>query len=242
MASTSDLKCTRCGATGHLTATCKLPFQRPLCSFCGRLGHIASNCAAKCKAERAQSKAMCEAEREQERGREHEKEKKEQRLLREANVWCWHCVSLGHVKTDCAKLFKRKLDRERAEAAAEAAKDDDARSDSTVATATDKVVGQQKCWPRAPQLSGCHYCGAEHHTARECKERLLAKGRSSAFHARSIDKCPVAAMAHKKFKPKASDFPALADGATQPVRRRAQHTVQAAPAPATADLELHCMD
>merc|ERR1711904_429334 len=116
-------------------------------------------------------------------------------MLREVKVWCWHCGGLGHTKADCAKLFKLKLERQHAEAA----KDDDACSDSTVATATDKVAPRQKCWPLAPRPSGCSYCSEEGHTARVCKERFPArvctgKERSSAFSAQSIEKRPVAAV------------------------------------------------
>jgi len=198
---------------------------------------VASTCAAKRKAERAQSKADHEAQREQERWEREKEEKEEQKMLREVKVWCWHCGGLGHTKADCGKLFKLKLQRQHAESA----KDDDACSDSTVATATDKVAPRQKCWPLAPRPSGCSYCGEEGHTARVCKERLAAKERSSAFSSQSIEKRPVAAV-HKKFEPKACDFPELSAGTKEPVRRRAQRTGLEAPAPDAADCELHGMD
>merc|ERR1719453_1024827 len=98
MAATPDLKCARCGATGHLAAACKLSFHRPLCSFCGRLGHIASDCAVKDKADLAQRKAAHKARCEQERLERENQRKQEEKQLREVKVWCWHCGGLGHTK------------------------------------------------------------------------------------------------------------------------------------------------
>merc|ERR1711975_169912 len=101
---------------------------------------------------------------------------------REAQVKCWHCGGQGHVKADCAKLFKLELDIESNHAGA--VKDDDARSDSTMATATDRVAPRQRSLPVARGPSGCHYCGAEGHTAQECKERLVTEERCAALGAK----------------------------------------------------------
>lgn len=254
--SAPDQKCSRCGATGHLAAACKLPFQRSLCSFCGRLGHVASSCAAKLKADRAQRKVEREAQREEEQQAREKEKRKEQDLIRQATVWCWHCGGQGHVKADCSKLFKLKL--ERARAAATAAKDDDACSDSTVATATDRVLPGQKGKGRqlASRISGCHYCGAEGHTARECKERLITKERSSAFRAQSFDidtdkRCAAVtatATVHVKFEPEEMDFPELSAAARpkDPMPRRVQCkgvlVAEHALVPNMADCELNGMD
>merc|ERR1712216_1025608 len=104
----------------------------------------------KLKADREQSKAARNARLEQERLKREKEVEETRKQLRQLVAWCWHCGCQGHVKADCAKFFEFRLERECAEVVAKIAEDDDARSDSTKATASE-IVPQRK--GRKPRLS-----------------------------------------------------------------------------------------
>jgi len=44
MASSEEVRCSRCGVAGHAAVDCKKPFMKPQCSQCNRLGHLKANC------------------------------------------------------------------------------------------------------------------------------------------------------------------------------------------------------
>jgi len=107
--------------------------------------------------------------------------------VRKATAKCWECGEMGHERSVCEKREQR-LVRERAERAQRRAKknagawsncdnsaDLDARSESTVATEADKRHKALHSKQKDQQDWLCTHCGSRTHSAKECKERILAQ-------------------------------------------------------------------
>lgn len=147
--------CWECGQLGHTRAECPVVALRAearkaatVCWVCGLQGHTKTECAVAAKNAARHAAAAAKkvaAEVSWECGQQgHTKAEYQQGAL-----ICWHCGEKGHTREDCTRTGLGDLRMPVAKAAAKktAAKNvvttkdepaEDARSDSTVATATDK--------------------------------------------------------------------------------------------------------